>query len=328
MIMNNNPFFMSSFASMIERYIEHKKTCGYKFETGEYEIRQFDAFAAALPIASGVLSKELVEAYIELRPGEKHSTQSHRISTIRCFGKYLVRCGLDAYVLPRGVLSVIKYGFVPHIFSRKDVVRLIAAADSLPYRANAPRRHIVIPMMFRLIYGCGLRISEAINLKIEDVDICTGVICIHGAKFNKDRYVPMAQSLLEKCRIYASKVVTSNSNTGLPFLPAPSGGFYNKSTIGHAFRQCLALAGIPHYDDGPTVHSLRHSFACHCLVKWGNEGKDINAMLPYLSAYMGHENLLGTERYLRVTKEILPEVRGRITAGCSWLMPEVTCHDD
>jgi integrase len=325
--MNQKPVFTSLLGNLLEQYVEHMKMRGYKFDTGEYEARQLDAFAADSSITSGALTKDLVEAYIALRPGEKQSTQSHRISTVRCFGKYLIRCGFDAYVLPYGVHSVAKYGFVPHIFSAEDAARFMSAADSLPHLANAPKRHIVMPMMFRLIYGCGLRISEAINLQIDNVDIETGVIFIRAAKFNKDRYVPMAFSLLEKCQIYASEALTG-SDPKSPFLPNPSGRFYGRSTIGHAFHQCLAIAGIPHYDDGPTVHSLRHSFACQCLVRWGREGKDINAMLPYLSAYMGHENLLGTERYLRITKEMFPEVRALISAGCSWLMPEVAHNEN
>ena len=73
---------------------------------------------------------------------------------------------------------------------------------------------------------------------------------------------------------------------------------------------------------------MRHSFAVNNLVKWGMEGKDVNALLPYLSEYMGHENLLGTERYLRMTVEMFPEMRERISAGCSWIMPEVIYHED
>jgi integrase len=274
-----------------------------------------------------MLTKELVEAYIGRRPGEKRATQSHRISAVRCFGKYLVRCGMDAYVLPYAMLSVTKYGFVPRVFSTEEVTRLMIAADSLPRCANSPRRHIVIPMMLRLIYGCGLRISEACHLRIKDVDLMTGILFVRAAKFNKDRYVPMAQSLLQICRRYADQA-SVGSNAESSFLPSRTGDFYEKSTIGYAFRQCLMIAGIPHFDDGPTVHSLRHSFAVHNLVKWGKEDKDVNALLPYLSAYMGHENLLGTERYLRMTIEMFPELRARISDGCSWLIPEVTRRED
>lgn len=320
--MSSKPAFTSLLGSLLERYVQHQRMRGYKFDTGEYNVRQFDVFATASPIATGQLTKELVEAYIARRPGEKPTTQSHRISTVRCLGKYLVRCGIDAYVQPYGTLAVVKYGFVPRVFNSEEVARILSAADSLPYCVNSPLRNIVIPMMLRVIYGCGLRISEAINLTTKDVDLQTGVILVRATKFNKDRYVPMAQSLLSKCRDYATRVAV-NVHSKSPFFPSPTESFYTRSTIGYAFQQCLTIAGIPHFDDGPTVHSLRHSWAVQNLVKWEEEGKDVNAMLPYLSAYMGHENLLGSERYLRMTMEMFPEIRKRISSECSWIMPEV-----
>jgi integrase len=325
--MKDKPAFTSPLGKHLEQYMEYKRMQGYKFEAGEWNLRSLDAYATALPAMTSYLTKELVEGYIARRPGEKPMSQSHRMSTVRCFGKYLARNGIEAYVLPNGVLSVMKYGFVPHIFNSKDIIRFIDAADSLPRNACSPLRHIIIPMMFRMIYGCGLRISEAINLLAKDVNLQTGVLFICGTKFNKDRYVPMTQSLLQRCRDYV-ETIPVNAETISPFFPSPTNGFYSKSSIGCAFRQCLTIAGIPHFDDGPTVHSLRHSFAVRNLEKWGAEGKDVNVLLPYLSAYMGHENLLGTERYLRLTLDAFPEIRKRISAGCSWVMPEVVHHEE
>jgi len=320
--MSNKYVFTSSFGEHLEKYIEYMRMRGYKFETGECNIRQFDAYATSSPIATGRLTRELVETYIAIRPGEKQTTQSHRITTVRGFGKYLLRYGINAYILPYGKLAIAKYGFVPYVFNTDEIARIMSAADSLPHCPNSPFRHIVLPMMFRLIYGCGLRISEAIKLATEDVDLQTGVILVHATKFNKDRYVPMALSLLSRCKDYAARMGV-NVCTKSPFLPSPTESFYTRSSIGYTFLQCLAIAGIPHYDDGPTVHSLRHSFAVHNLVKWDKEGKDVNAMLSYLSSYMGHENLLGTERYLRMTMEMFPEIKKRISSECSWIMPEV-----
>jgi integrase len=320
--MSGKHVFISPLGDLLEKYIEHKRMRGYKSASGEHDVRLFDAYAASSPIAANRLTKELVEAYIAGRPGEKQTTQSHRISTVRCFGKYLVRCGIDAYVLPYGTLSVAKYGFVPYVFNAKEIAGPMGAADLLPRCANSPFRHMVIPMMFRLIYGCGLRISEAIGLTAEDVDLKSGVVLVRAAKFNKNRYVPMSGSLLAGCGDYVARMgvrICAES----PFFPSPTGSFYGRSSIEHAFLQCLAIAGIPHFDDGPTVHSLRHSFAVQNLVKWDEEGKDVNAMLPYLSAYMGHENLLGTERYLRMTMEMFPALKTRIGSECSWIMPEV-----
>jgi len=325
--MSNKPVFSSTFGNLLEKYVEYKRMRGYKFDSGEYDVQQFDIFVTSSAFATDKLTKELVEAYITRRPGEKPTTQTHRISTVRCFGKYLVRCGIEAYVLPYGTLPIVKYGFVPHVLSSEEVAKILVAADSLPNYINSPLRNVVIPMIFRVIYCCGLRISEAINLTAEDVDLQTGVILVRATKFNKDRYVPMAQSLLSKCRVYASRVV-ADMHSELPFFPSPTESFYTRTTIGYAFHQCLDIAGIPHYDDGPTVHSLRHSWAVQNLVRWENEGKDVNAMLPYLSAYMGHENLLGSERYLRITMEMFPELKKRISSECSWIMPEVICNEN
>ena len=325
--MKNIPAFKSQFKNQFKQYIEFKQMLGYKFTGNIENIRQLDVYIAALPTIEHCFNKELVEAYITRRPGENPSTQSNRVSTVRCFGKYLVRKGIEAYVLPNGVLPVAKYRFIPHIFNKEEVDKLLYAAESLPQRANSCHRHIVFPMMFKLIYGCGLRISEASNLLLGDVNLQNGVLLIRGTKFNKDRYTPMAQSLLQCCRRYTEEIL-AKTDVSSPFFPSPGNGFYSSSTIGHAFRQCLVIAGIPHYDDGPTVHSLRHSFAVRNLVKWSEENKDINAMLPYLSAYMGHENLLGTERYLRLTLEAFPQIRKQINAGCSWIMPEVACHEE
>lgn len=233
--MNDMPIFVSPLGGLLEQYIVYRRMRGYKSAGGEEDIRQFDVYAAASPITTDRLTKKLVEAYITRRPGEKPSTQCHRVSTVRCFGKYLVRRGMDAYVLPNGVLTVAKYGFVPYVLSTEEVARLMGAADLLPYRACSPQRHIVIPMILRLIYGCGLRISEAIKLRVEDVDLQTGVLLVRASKFNKDRYVPMAQSLLQRCQNYAAHL-NVGINAKLPFLPSPTRGLYSKSTIGYAFR--------------------------------------------------------------------------------------------
>lgn len=324
--MKDIPVFTSKLAPLLTQYILYRRMRGYRSVSCEADLRQFDAYAAASPITTDRLTKELVEAYIAHRPGEKPQTQHHRISAVRCFGKYLVRCGMDAYVLPNGVFTVGKYLFLPYVFSTEEVARLMNMADLLPYRACSPQRHIVIPMMLRLIYGCGLRISEAIKLRADDVDLKAGVLRIRTAKFNKDRYVPITQTMLQRCQSYA-ELLSVEQSARSPFFSSPTRGYYSYSAIGHAFRHCLVMAGIPHSDDGPTLHSLRHSFAIHNLVRWGREGKDINAMLPYLSAYMGHENLLGTERYLKMTVAIFPEMREHISAGCSWVMPEVGFHE-
>lgn len=311
---------------MISKYVTHRRMQGYHFISSEHILHQFDSYVTKIGWSPCYLSRELVEDYIAPRPGEKRATQGGRVSMMRCFGKYLVDSGVDAYVLPADVLPIQKYGFEPYIFSVREVGSLLAASESLGYCSRSPRRHLVMPMLLKLIYSCGLRISEARKLLVSDVDLGLGILLIRATKFNKDRYVPMTRSVQEYCKHYAARV-HSFSMDNSPFLPSPRRDFYSSSAIRHAFKQCLMLAGIPHTDTGPTVHCLRHAFAVHRLMKWSAEKEDITALLPYLAAYLGHENLQGTQRYLRMTAEMYPDLLERMQATSSWIIPKVGHHE-
>lgn len=314
--------YKSVFTDMLTEYVAHRKMQGYKFVTSEQNLFQLDAYIHKIGWDSLCLRKELVEEYVAPLPGEKRATQAHRVSAIRCFAKYLADTGRDAYIIPAGTCPVSKYIFDPYIFSEREIARLVEAFDSLGYCASSPQRHLVMPMLIKVMYGCGLRISEARQLLISDVNLELGVLFIRATKFNKDRYVPMTPSLQKQCGLYASQMHAFR-NSSSPFFPSPRKGFYHRVSIGHTFRQCLHKAGIPHTDDGPTVHSLRHSFAVHRLAKWSQSKEDVTALLPYLSIYLGHESLLGTQRYLRMTAEMYPDLWDRAQKTCSWIMPEV-----
>lgn len=321
--MSEKAVYESALSSKIASYVAARRAEGNKFVTGAYLMRQLDRLACDMGWGQDVLGRELVEEYVSPRPGEREATRANRVSAVRCFGRHLAAGGDEgAYVLPAVGLSVGKYDFVPRLLTEKEVARLFAAADSMRPCGVSPLRHVVTPMLLRVTYCCGLRISEATGLLWRDVDLERGVLAVRGAKFNKDRRVPMSGSLLAACRDYASAMEPFGRRPESWFLPSPNGR-YSSSAVGTTFRALLAAAGIPHYDDGPTLHSLRHSFACHRLAAWARDGTDVAAMMPYLSAYMGHEGLLGTERYLRLTGEMAPDLRGLVEATCSWVVPGV-----
>lgn len=315
--------FVSPLGPKIAAYVDARRSEGCKFVTGADQMSQLDKFADGIGWGSDELGRELVEAFVTPRAGERPRTRECRASAVRCFGRYLFVRGEDAYVLPPSNASYGKYYFVPRLLTEAEVARLFEAADSMAQSPQSPLRHVVVPMLLRVTYCCGLRISEATGLLVSDVDLESGLLMVRGAKFNKDRRVPMSASLAGRCLEYAREV-HRHSRDDAAFFPSPRGGCYNGgNTVGPIFRALLAAAGIPHYDDGPTLHSLRHSFAVHRLARWAAEGVDVGAMLPYLSAYMGHEGLLGTERYLRLTREMLPDLRGQIERSCSHVIPGV-----
>ena len=119
--------------------------------------------------------------------------------------------------------------------SKKDLKNIFTICDSYPVSDVSPNRHQILPLLFRMLYGCGLRISEALKLKLNEVDLKQGTLFIREAKFGKERIVPMAETLTERCRQYAVKVHNYESCNPF-FYQSPFGGRYKESTIYKLFR--------------------------------------------------------------------------------------------
>lgn len=259
-------------------------------------------------------SKSAVECWNEKNVNETPRNHYYRATEIRRFMQYLEKIGIAAYIDKD--IRMVQSSFVPYIFSHSEIAQLFAAADNLPYTPISPQRVYVINLLFRMLYGCGLRISEALNLLMADVDLEQGVLHIRNSKFGKERLVPMSESLTYRCSKYVSEVCDHRKNEEA-FFQTPMGEKYAPGTIHYAWRQVLYYAGISYGGKGrgPRIHDLRHTFAVHCLQKWAESGEDLNAKLPYLSAYMGHVGLSSTQQYLRLTAEAFPHIISAMEAN-------------
>lgn len=179
-----------------------------------------------------------------------------------------------------------------------------------------------------MLYGCGLRISEALFLKVSDVNLKDGILTVTKSKFNKSRLVPMSVSLTKICSDYAEKMHFSIKDNGY-FFPAPDKGRYNRNVIYKGFKHLLKEAGIVRigYASGPRLHDLRHTFAVHSLEKMVAEGSDIYCSLPILCAYLGHKGIESTEKYLRLTKESFSSITSPLETLYKGVFPEVSSNE-
>jgi integrase len=189
-----------------------------------------------------------------------------------------------------------------------------------------------MPVLFRTIYACGLRASEARLLRPGDVDVGAGVVQIRDAKGGKDRQVPVSGPLRERLAGYRAQVA------GQPgwdwFFPGPQAG--QPLTLGNIyknFRRFLWQARISHGGPGrgPRVHDLRHTFAVSNLRSWFASGEDAGALLPVLQAYMGHSSIGDTAYYLRLTAESYPQIAARVQQAFGDIVPPAaggTGHGD
>ncbi len=318
--------FNSHLKDLLDGYVKEQRAIGYKYIKGASLLKQLDNFIVKNHLTGKKLPKEIVLLWTEKSPNETDSTRSGRISIVRGFARYMTRMGYEAYIYPSKVISMTRYSYVPYIFTEEEMSKIFIVCDNYKISTISPNRHLVLQLLIRILYGCGLRISEALKLKQSNVNLSEGILSIQDAKFGKERLVPMSQALTERCREYSYEVHRFNSSNKY-FFPSPYGGHYSESRIYQLFRGLLWEAGISHSGKGPRLHDFRHTFSVHCLKKWVLAGKDLTNLLPYLSAYLGHVDLRGTQHYLKLTADLYPTITNSLEQHFSNLIPEVKFYE-
>ncbi len=317
--------FSSSFAPLLEQFLREKRAVGYKYEAAEGLLMRFDRFLAQRAAVGDGLPRSLVLEWLAKRPTERPQTQRNRFAVVSEFARFMCRLGHPAHVPDRSWRVKDDASFQPRIFTHAEVQRLLREVDRLEPNAYSPLKHLVLPEVFRLLYGCGFRLGEVVNLRIDDVDLNRGILTVREGKFGKDRLVPPALPLVERLRSYDAAVgaVVGDRRGGAFFFPADRGGPFSRQRVYVNFRRLLLRCGIPHggRGKGPRVHDLRHTFAVHAMLRWYREGADLDAKLPVLATYLGHRSLRGTSRYLRLTAELFPEVAVRVNAAFGDIIP-------
>ncbi len=315
----------SVFAPYFTDFIEQKRALGNKYDACVETLNLFDDFCIAHNVTEPRITSELFQAWCQLRPHENQSTQVIRITYLRMFCKYMYNNELEAPHSFHQLPSKSKE-FKPYIYTEKEISDFIATVDKINTvpAHGTPIRHIVHPVLFRVLCGCGLRINEALQLKSADADLENGTFLIKHAKGGKERMVVLSDSLLDICRNYrADPLIQEYGNEY--FFPTRNHGFYDASTIYADFRKYLHSSGINHYGrgKGPRLHDFRHTFAVHVIQKWQAEGKDIYVCLPILQTYLGHSRLTATEKYLRLVPEAYPQVTSICEQKFGYIFPEV-----
>jgi integrase len=291
-------------SEIIREYIQQKRAAGRQYNAEAKYFSRFDKFTKANRCPANALPQDIVEKWVGKRPNEKLLTQLKRTNAVKRFAEYMREHGFDAYISPYSK-NPSTDEYIPHIFSSEEMRTILVLADEYQATIGSPNLDKVVPLVFRILYGCGLRVSEVLSLKLNDVKIEEKCLFVRDSKFRKDRIVPMSQSLTEKCLEYMQSVhVFSNENNY--FIQSPNKRRYHDQSPYHWFRTILRQAGISHggKGKGPRLHDIRHTFAVHCIKKWALSGKNVNSLLPILSVYMGHCDLRGTQVYIRLTADL------------------------
>jgi integrase len=310
------------FAALAEDFIAFKQAQGYKYHNEAKVLSRFCRFAGNFPMETPALTKELVTCWISPREGEAVRSRRHRITCVNQFGGYLRQMGCEVYAAPPQS-GWHKEDFTPYIFTHDEIEKLFRAASSVQPTGQGRHMHRLLPVLIRLLYGCGLRVSEAVGLLCRDVDFNNGILTLREAKSGRDRLIPLSNSLADIMWEYKNDVIPW-ANDGDYFFMAPDRTILSPNTVYGRFRRIMWDGGIPYKGkgNGPRLHDVRHTFAVHTLQKWVENGEDLTAMLPVLSVFMGHKSFGATSRYLRLTAEVYPDVVRLVEQTCAHVIPD------
>jgi integrase len=294
-------------ADQINGLIGQKHALGYKYEDNERLLRQFSAMCNEAFPGATTLTEEMARRWCDIDADYTSKYTQARAYVVNHLGRYMRSIGEEAYLLPIELFPSLSVKHTPHIYTREELRTLFLLLDNLP--KNEQNRYfkynkLVFPVIVKMVYFCGMRPSEARTLKVSDVKLATGELTIRQSKGNNDRLVVMSDDMTRVCQKYDKAIAKIAPHRAIFFPSSRGDKVFTKIWLNKHFRMAMYALGINTLDENsPRLYDLRHTFATHCLQKWINEGKDINAMLLYLSAYMGHANVGLTAYYIHLIPE-------------------------
>jgi site-specific recombinase XerD len=295
----------------IEQYVLWRKAHGAKFTTGANLLRQFLGHADGDSECDAVSTAQVLAFLAGAGPLTRH--RENKCYTLAGFWRYAISRGhATRSPLPNGEPQS-PPRTPPYIYSRDELRRLLDPTTVASSRRGAVQLDAVtFRTLLLLLYGAGLRFSEATGLTLADVDLAEDVLTIRATKFYKSRLVPIGPQLATVLANYMPLRRRAGLVQGeASFLLANRDGTrLASSTVHAAFEALRHIVGIHGKTGGcrlPRLHDLRHSFAVHSLTAWYRQGADVQRLLPVLSRYLGHSDLEGTKAYLSMTPELLQQ---------------------
>lgn len=319
--------FNGIYSELLELYIEFKRNLGYKFIDAEYTYSIFDRFTMEHNETEIGITKQLAEGWAIKRPNESDSTCYRRVMYLIQFSEFLNDIGYSSYI-PSYPTSY-KSTFTPYIFTHREINSIFFACDRLEIGNIKNSTVNVIPVLIRLMYGTGIRIGEAVDIKIKDVNLNENFLVIRNSKNGRERFVPFTNTVADACYQYRNSLELEQNPDDYFFVKRNNYKCRSK-TIYEWFRKILRYAGIPHGGKGlgPRLHDLRHTFAVHSMAEMAENSLDLYYALPVLSEYLGHQSLEATEKYVRLTSEMYPGLLNDADKVCSYAFPKLASDED
>ena len=306
---------MNTLRDAVREYLEMRRGLGFKLREAGNGLLDFVTFLEQRK--ASFITQKLALEWAQQPPNARPAYWAARLTTVRGFARYRSATDPRTQIPPTALLPFKPKRARPYLYSDEEIRSLLRAALRMPYRFERWKlRPWVYYCLFGLLSVSGLRLGEARNLELQDVDLKAAVLTIRGAKFGKTRLVPLhattckvlANYIARRRRHWAGRAVSS-------YLFVSSWG--NRLDSGDIHRTFYTLSrqiGLRGASDsrGPRLHDMRHRFATNTLVQWYRSGQDPERRLPLLSAYLGHVHVADTQWYLEGCPELMHEAMKRL----------------
>ncbi len=334
----NRESYRSFLGTEIMEYIKIRSAMNYRMDMNGYVLLEFDRYlwrhriSKVEQLSTSIFLDWIEEEAQELTP----QTVEGKISILKGFCNHLVRFELLKENPIESLPALKPLQYIPYVLGRKEIKKIldIAYTQIFEDRNYFYARWVHYAVIYTL-YACGLRITECLKLKNDDIQWQERTLFIRETKFGKDRLIPFHRKvgdILEKYRAIRDRRFLSSSESDW-FFVSYKNTRYHRNSILHRFQGLLSKAGITDkrtlrgnvIHGGPNLHCLRHSFAVHRLMRWYEEGVNPNEKLHLLATYMGHYKYEYTHHYLRLCAP-LRRLAGKRFAGqfdkLSWIERE------
>jgi site-specific recombinase XerD len=307
----------SPLAEPIRQFVEYKQALNRKYRPEAAALRLFDRYLCEHAVTGWTsINGILIERFLQSRPRTRPRSYNHLLGVLHRFFDWAVMQRLIAHN-PVNVGRRRDTGkLIPYLFDLNDAKRLLQVVSTLPDRSRAPHRARTYETIFALLYGLGLRVGEAVRLKLGDVDLQGNTLFIRETKFSKSRIVPLGPRLAARLQHYVEERHDEPREPDRPLFSFTKRGCICPETISQTFHALVPKLGL-HLPPGvspPRLHDLRHAFAVGTLLRWYREGIDPSCRLIYLSTFLGHVDPNSTAVYLTITEELLREADRRFRA--------------
>jgi integrase len=305
---------------VINAYLTLQRSLGMRFQAAGRLLRQFNREMGDPQIDK--VDPEAVARFLQ-GIGSLSATWTLKYSVLSGFYKFAIsRSHVHGAPLPVSQPKLPPQQS-PYVYSIDELRRLLDATSSL-YVAHSRLQAPMYRTLLLLLYGSVMRIGEALGITMRDVDLNERIIIVRNTKFFKTRLVPIGPKLAEElaAHIELRRQLPLPAGDDSPLFTTRTGRRWPYQHVITLFQRVRRAAdiGCPAGElRPPRLHDFRHTAAVHRVLAWYRSGKDVQRLLPQLATYLGHADIKSTQRYLKMTPELLQEASQRFACYSQWV---------